>query len=234
MVTERALGPNVENRDTFEARLGIFQGEAREQILFAYDIAKNAHRNQLRDSGQRYFEHPRAATLILLDECKIDDPDLIVAALLHDTVEDTSIFGRRKNVPYSKWINRAHWRLSRVFNERVADMIVDLTVPMVENDEIKNKKEAKKRYLEGLLTSSPETLLVKMADRLHNLRTLNDRLPEDRIKVIKETEEIYFPIFERAMDRFPGETGLMLSEMTKVIELVRIKLDEVEQHEDEE
>jgi len=90
----------TENRQRFLDRLaGHFSIEDMRLIEYAYDLSKEAHRTHVRDSGERYFEHPREGALIIIDELKLYDRDLIIAFLLHDTGEDSPIFGNR-NVSY--------------------------------------------------------------------------------------------------------------------------------------
>lgn len=186
-----------ENRDSFQERLKELPEEAKKLIDLAYDLAKESHRPQVRDEGVRYFEHLRDVALILIDECKITDPDLIIAALLHDSIEDSATFGNR-TLAYSKWKETAKFRLTRVFNERVARVVMSLTKLKVDGEEIKTQKDADEIYFDNLREGGEETLLLKMCDRLHNLRTLAGTTKEKQERIIKETEEEYYPLFEEA------------------------------------
>lgn len=104
IITKRENNP--ENRETFLKRLeGKFSPEQIENIDFAYDIAKESHRPQSRESGERYFEHPRAGHLIMLDELDLYDYDLLVSFLLHDTGEDTPIWGNISD-SYDKFVKK--------------------------------------------------------------------------------------------------------------------------------
>jgi guanosine-3',5'-bis(diphosphate) 3'-pyrophosphohydrolase len=205
----------IENRVSFKERLKVLSWKERAKIEFAYDLAKASHRPQLREGGERYFEHPRAVTLILLDECKIKDPELVIAALLHDTVEDTQVFGHHEYRPYSRWIEVARFRLEPIFGKNVTDMIIALTKPRVDGVEIKTKRQSQSRYLENLVKAPRKTLLVKMADRLHNLRTMGYRPKGKQEKVLRETRNMYLPLFEKALQDYPKEVGLLLSEIRK-------------------
>lgn len=132
---------NKENRAMFLERLQDMPEEVVESINFAYDLSKEAHRPQKRETGERYFEHPRSVALILMDECKIKDPDIISAALLHDSVEDSSMFAKTSR-PYSRWRHVARFRLGKSFNPEVAEIVIALTKPQVDGEEIRLKDEA--------------------------------------------------------------------------------------------
>jgi hypothetical protein len=127
----------IENKDSFLDRLSERQWEDRETIMHAYDLSKIAHRNIYRDSGERYFEHPRQVALILMDECKISNPAIISTALLHDAMEDTILFGSYQRLPYTEWVKIARFRIGNTFGkygEQVADMIIALTKPKVDGE----------------------------------------------------------------------------------------------------
>jgi (p)ppGpp synthase/HD superfamily hydrolase len=198
-----------ENRASFHARLnrlGYSRGDDTfEKMDAAYDFSKEAHRPQVRKTGERYFEHPRSVALILLDECKIKDPNTIIASLLHDSVEDSPLFANRTQSP-SQWEQIAYKRLGAQFNQEVAGIIISLTKPTVDGKELKSKDEAHDYYLKNLTglseSENAKILLVKMSDRLHNLRTsinLEDKLKD---KIIKETEKDYFPLFESFWSKY--------------------------------
>ncbi len=204
-----------ENKAIFIARLeeeGLPE-ETLEIIDFAYDLSKTAHSKQYRDSGERYFEHLRSVALILIGECKILDPEMIIAALHHDAIEDTAIFGDR-STPFSQWKKKAEFRLGKVFNPETANMVITLTKPKADGVEIKDDKEAHDIYINNLKnTDDLRIILIKMADRLHNLRTLPGTAPEKQRRIVKETEEVYFPLFERALDEYPEQVTYLLDEM---------------------
>lgn len=155
--------------------------------------------------------------LILIDECKIKDPDLIIAALLHDSIEDSAIFCNSKK-PYSEWREIAFFRLSKIFNKNAAQIIISLTKPKADGKELKNKDDAFRLYINNLSAAPAETILIKMADRLHNLRTLKDTTPEKQRRKITETKEIYLPLFQKVLIKYPEEGRYMLDQMNKAIE----------------
>jgi (p)ppGpp synthase/HD superfamily hydrolase len=108
----------AENRDTFFRRVAKFLPELDpryQAICKAYEIAKDAFREVERDGGERYFEHLRAVALILLEYLEIEDYEVIIAALLHDIVED-----------------KPEWDIQRIRNEfgdRVALLVSYLSQP---------------------------------------------------------------------------------------------------------
>jgi (p)ppGpp synthase/HD superfamily hydrolase len=205
-----------ENRQKFLNRLQSLPINDILNIDLAYDLAKEAHRPQKRDSGERYFEHVRNVALILIDECKILEPDLIISALLHDTIEDTPIFGNTTKA-YSVWQKTAHYRLSKIFNPHIADCVITLTKPKVNGKEITSKTQIHDIYLNNLTTAAPEIILLKMCDRLHNLRSLKGTNPEKQIKTCQETLTEYFPIFEKIQNHYPTQYSYLVGQMNTEI-----------------
>ena len=145
-------------------------------------FAVNSHQGQFRDSGEEYFSHPLAVAQILAD-IKLDSLTIIVA-LLHDVVEDTKV---------------SLDDIAHNFDERVAELVDGVT----KLTRIENKSEAvvqAKNFKKLVLAISKDirVLIVKLADRLHNMRTLhNVKSPEKRHKKALETLEIYAALAER-------------------------------------
>lgn len=189
------------------------------KILFAYRLSRQAHAQQERESGEPYFEHLRRTALILMDECDIHDPDIIIAALLHDAIEDTTIFGGIENKTYTAWKETAQIHLNDIFHgfKGVTEMIITLTKPRVDKKEIETQEEADRLYKQHLTASPCKTILVKMADRLDNLRTLSGKPLDKQRAIITETRDFYFPLFERAKEKYPEKAEYMLDEMKKAI-----------------
>ena len=173
------MTPNRENRASFLAVITpLFAPSTVRRIMSAYDRSKEKHRYQKRKDGERYFEHARFTALILIVVLGCVDPDLICAAFLHDTIEDTRCTPEE---------------LEQLFGERVCQIVVRLT------------KKPKDGYAERLLTYGewPE-LMVKLCDRLHNLRTMGEGTsPGWRKKQYLETRDVYIPIFENLLDQAP-------------------------------
>ncbi len=159
--------------------LGDPEGESR-AFFDALDFACNAHEGQWRKSGDAYINHPGNVARILVQEMEIRDPEILAAALLHDTVEDveevtTEIIGERfgKNV------------------EAIVDGCTKITHFF--GDKQTFHKMVHRKIFSGA-AARLEVMLVKLADRLHNLRTL-DAMPRDRRqKVSDETLDIYAPM----------------------------------------
>lgn len=147
----------------------------------AYIFAMRMHSAQKRESGEPYFSHPLAVAE-LLTEFRLDSAT-IIAALLHDTIEDTAA---------------SYADLKELFGEDVANLVAGVT----KLSKVQLKSEASKQAenfqkLVLAISSDIRILLIKLADRLHNMRTLGYKKPESRLRIAKETMEIYVPLAER-------------------------------------
>ncbi len=238
-MTTEGIGPRIENYDTFMARFSSFSERELDALELAYQFPKAAHGKmlQVRLTGERYFEHPRLAALILVDECGLNKPEylpIICATLLHDVAEDTSLFGNPKKKRYGEWIEDVRRRVAGVFNvflgdsgsKLLADIEVAVTEPKVDGIDVLTEEQAIEIKHQKLIEGPVEGLLVKMSDRLHNLRTFvpkkkeGEKTPEEKIK---ETELILIPIFRRALEKYPKETEYLLAEIGKAIAALRVK-----------
>ena len=153
-----------------------------ETLSKAYTFALNAHKDQKRDSGDPYLSHPVAVANILTD-LKLDSAT-IATGLLHDTIEDT----------------KATYKIvEKEFGKEVADLVDGVTkISELEGKIIENSKAENIRKLILATSKDIRVLLVKIADRLHNMRTLDSISNEDRKKrIAKETMEIYAPLSDR-------------------------------------
>ncbi len=147
----------------------------------AYVYAMQAHGKQQRDSGDPYFSHPLEVAAILTD-LKLDDAT-IAAALLHDTIEDTDA-------------TRAE--IDRVFGHDIGRLVEGLTKLKKLDLVSKEAKQAENlRKLLLAIAADVRVLLIKLADRLHNMRTLAHRPPEARRRTAEETLDIYAPLAGR-------------------------------------
>ena len=157
----------------------------------AYTFAVKAHKNQKRDAGEPYIIHPVAVAAILTD-LKLDSAT-ITTGLLHDTIEDTKA---------------TYKTVEKEFGKEVADLVDGVTkISQLEGKVISNSKAENFRKLILATSKDIRVLLVKLADRLHNMRTLNS-VPdsEKRIRKAKETMEIYVPLADRmGMNRIRDE-----------------------------
>ena len=162
-----------------------------ETLSKAYDFAVKVHKDQKRQSGDPYVIHPVAVANILT-ELKLDSAT-IATGLLHDTIEDT--YATYKTI-------------EEQFGKEVADLVDGVTkISVFENQAISNSKAENFRKLILATSKDIRVLLVKLADRLHNMRTLNaiDK-EEKRKRIAKETMEIYAPLADRmGMNRIRDE-----------------------------
>jgi len=153
-----------------------------ETLSKAYSFAVNAHKNQKRDSGDPYLIHPVAVADILSD-LKLDSAT-IATGLLHDTIEDTKA---------------TYNTVEKEFGKEVADLVEGVTkISRLEGKVTQNSKAENFRKLILATSKDIRVLLVKIADRLHNMRTLNHVLDKSkRERIAKETMEIYAPLSDR-------------------------------------
>ena len=153
-----------------------------EALTKAYRFALNAHKDQKRDSGDPYLVHPVAVADILSD-LKLDSAT-ITTGLLHDTIEDTKT---------------TYQNVKSEFGKEVADLVDGVTkISELESKIIENSKAENIRKLILATSKDIRVLLVKLADRLHNMRTLNSIISNDRKKrIAQETMEIYAPLADR-------------------------------------
>src|SRR3989339_748924 len=151
-----------------------------DMVQLAYDFAAEAHKNQIRFNGEPYIEHPLRTAQILV-KLRMDEPT-IIAGLLHDVPEDTS---------------KTLQDIKDNFGEEVALLVEGITKLG------KLKYRGVDRYLDNLrkmflaMASDIRTIIIKFADRLHNLETLSALPPRKQQRIAQETLEIYGPIAQR-------------------------------------
>ena len=162
-----------------------------ESLNKAYNFALHAHQNQKREEGVPYIIHPVAVASILT-ELKLDSAT-ITTGLLHDTIEDT-------NVTYDN--------VKKEFGEEVAKLVEGVTKLSALEEKASNNSKAE-NFRKLILATSKDirVLLVKIADRLHNMRTIHFVKDKDKIiRKAKETMEIYAPLADRmGMNRIRDE-----------------------------
>ena len=163
-------------------RVMKYDPEANEDLLNrAYVYAMKAHGNQKRASGEAFFNHPLEVAAILT-EMKLDDAT-VAAALLHDTVEDTEA---------------THQEIEEKFGKEIAALVDGLT--KIDKLDLVTKEATEAENLRKLLLAMSKdvrVLLVKLADRLHNMRTLAHMKPDKRVRIAQETMDIYAPLAGR-------------------------------------
>ena len=152
------------------------------KITAAYELADEAHAGVKRSSGEPYITHPVAVACILLEFCM--DTDTICAALLHDVVEDTDV---------------SLDTIRRRFGEDVANLVDGVTkigqVPLNNSKEEQQAENIRKILI--AMSKDIRVIIIKLADRLHNMRTIMYRPPEKQRKKALETMNFYAPIAHR-------------------------------------
>ena len=186
-----------------------------EALTKAYDFAIRAHEKQKRDEGTPYIIHPIAVANILTD-LKLDSAT-IATGLLHDTIEDT---------------HATYKTIEEEFGKEVADLVDGVTkISEFENQAISNSKAENFRKLILATSKDIRVLLVKLADRLHNMRTIKFVIDKDKqIKKSKETMEIYAPLADRmGMNRIRDELEDLAFEILnpEARKLIKDRLDQI-------
>lgn len=161
-----------------------FPADEGQQILRAYEFAKEAHKDQRRKSGEPYIMHPVAVA------CNIHDMGLdaesIIAGLLHDTIEDTGI---------------TYGDVTREFGESVAVLVDGVTkLTQMEHTSYSTKEEQQMENLRKMFIAMAKdirVIMIKLADRLHNMRTIQFQKEQKQRDISVETMEIYAPLAHR-------------------------------------
>ncbi|MCW3172744.1 bifunctional GTP diphosphokinase/guanosine-3',5'-bis pyrophosphate 3'-pyrophosphohydrolase [Shewanella subflava] len=164
-----------------ESASAYLDAEQVELLKQAYLVARDAHEGQMRTSGEPYITHPVAVARILADMRL--DYETLMAALLHDTIEDTPVTKEE---------------LAELFGADVAELVEG--VSKLDKIKFRDKKEAQAenfRKMMMAMTQDIRVILIKLADRTHNMRTLGALRPDKRRRIARETLEIYAPIANR-------------------------------------
>ena len=186
-----------------------------EKLNKAYQYAVKAHENQKRASGDPYSNHPIAVASILSD-LELDSAT-IVTGLLHDTIEDT---------------HATYENIKKEFGQEIADLVEGVTkISVFENQANSSSKAENFRKLILATSKDIRVLLVKLADRLHNMRTIDAISKiEKKERIAKETMEIYGPLADRmGMHRIRDELEDLSFKVlnNKARELIKKRLDEI-------
>ena len=153
-----------------------------QQIRQAYELAREMHGAQMRKDGSPFITHPLAVAQIVAEELHLDS-ESIIAALLHDTIEDTSV---------------THEQIAKLFSPTVADLVEG--VSKLTRVHYTSKEEEQMENLRKMLMAMSKdirVILIKISDRLHNMRTMEYQTPEKQKQKSFETMEIYAPIAHR-------------------------------------
>ncbi len=151
------------------------------RIRQAFDFALRAHEGQKRKDGSPYFTHVAAAAVITA-EMGLDD-ESVMSALLHDTIEDTDV---------------THEQLEELFGADVANIVEGVTkLTRVQYNSLEEAQMENLRKMLLAMAKDIRVILIKLADRLHNMRTMEYQSPEKQLSKSRETMEVYAPIAHR-------------------------------------
>ena len=202
--------------ERLEQHLGGQEGPAK-VFWEALSFAVSAHQGQKRKSGEAYISHPLMVAQILVEELEIHDPEILGAAVLHDTVEDVE-----------EVTNEV---LGEVFGKRIETIVEACTkITHFSGDKQTFYKLVHRKLFSGA-ASQLEVMLIKLADRLHNLRTMQSMPKHKRQKIAEETLDVYAPLAQvmglNAMKRelynlallykFPRQSQKVLSAIEKTL-----------------
>lgn len=181
---------SVENRASFLARFELkVSPKDLKLIMLAYNLAKYGHHRDVRDSGERKFEHPRHTVIIATDELGINDPEIVISLLLHDIPEDSFILDVED--------------ITLIFGERVGKIVATLTKPKVDGKRFINKATRDSYYHECIANSDADTIICKLCDQLHNLRTLGSCSQEKQERKVAEMQVYYIPLIKNIREKYP-------------------------------
>ncbi len=167
--------------DVLESIKSIYSEKEAEFLTKAYYFAKNAHTGQKRASGEEYFTHPCAVAQILIDLRM--DSNTIAAAFLHDVLEDTPV---------------TQQDIKNEFGDEVLELVEGVT--KLDKIEFKSQEEEQAENFKKIFVSMAKDIrvvIIKLADRLHNMRSLNFLSKERQLKMARETLDIYAPLAGR-------------------------------------
>jgi GTP diphosphokinase / guanosine-3',5'-bis(diphosphate) 3'-diphosphatase len=172
----------AENLERFRTAIGAYlRPEDAAQVEAAYYFSAEAHRGQYRTSGEPYVSHPLAVAETLA-QWRLD-PQALIAALLHDVMEDTAI---------------TKAQLTEHFGKKAADLVDGVSkIDRIENQSYEEAQAENFRKMLLAMARDVRVILIKLADRLHNMRTLDAVRPDKRRRIARETLDIYAPIANR-------------------------------------
>jgi GTP pyrophosphokinase len=182
--TEKTINRRIvkEYKNLLKVSYQTLNENDKDLIRNALDIAIDAHKNQYRKSGEPYIFHPISVAKIVAEKIGLD-ANSIAAALLHDVVEDSEY-----NIE----------KIKSVFGEKIAKIVEGLTkISKLKKDKIISIQSENFRKMLLTLNDDVRVILIKIADRLHNMRTMDSMSYEKQIKISSETLYIYAPIAHR-------------------------------------
>jgi GTP diphosphokinase / guanosine-3',5'-bis(diphosphate) 3'-diphosphatase len=183
-ITATTVEEIVQIKRTFNKLLRAMRNSLKDQdkdnLMNAFELALDSHKYQRRKSGEPYIYHPIEVARICYEEIGLG-PTAVICALIHDVVEDTPI---------------SLDQIKKLFGEKIANIVDGLTkldgLYNVENAQAENFKKVL-----STLTQDVRVVLIKMADRLHNLRTIDSMPQHKQLKIAAETTYIYTPLAHR-------------------------------------
>lgn len=205
MLKQLAFLEGREDRKSFFRRVHRFAPPGSPDAVLiekGYDEAKEAFRKTFRKSGERSFEHCRGVAIILMDVVGVTDAATLVAALLHDVIEDC-----RKALGWNKDL------VEQKFNATVAFLVDALTMP---DGEFPNRDARIAAYHVQVLKAALcdiRVLMIKLADRLHNLVTCDALTRENQLRMVVETEKLYLP--------YAKQYNILYKELSQVLRFRR-------------
>ena len=163
-----------------------------EKVSFAYIASKYGHAQQKRDGGGRYFDHPKAAAWIYINELGGRDSRIICDLLLHDIKEDAYLL--------------SIYRIKLNFG-------IDVALDVLAVTKLPKGKETFEDNLRRIIDRGPWAIITKLCDRLHNVRSLNGCTPEKREKQIVETKTVVMPPLIQALYNTEDEWQIYASQI---------------------
>lgn len=203
MLKQLAFLEGREDRESFFRRVHLFALPYHNDALLvakAYQVAKETFRGTHRKQGERYFEHCRAVALILMDILHQTDIQAIVAALLHDIIEDCG----------------NSWPLTRVeseFGSTTSFLVGALTMPLGDYADRDERIAAFHAQILKATATDMRVIMIKLADRLHNLVTCDALIRENQLRMVEETEKLYLP--------YAKQYGILYKELSQVLRFRR-------------
>ena len=210
-----------EYKDLLRISYQTLTPEDKKLIRKAFDVAVDAHQDQRRKSGEAYIFHPIAVAKIVASQIGLGATG-IAAALLHDVVEDTDI---------------SISDIERLFNPKVAQLVEGLTkIAQVQKDLNVSMQAENFRKMLFTLNDDVRVILIKLADRLHNMQTMESMAESKQIKIASETLYIYAPLAHRLglynIKTELEDLGLKYTEPTVYNDIVS-KIKETKEEQDE-
>ncbi|MFP4362723.1 MAG: RelA/SpoT family protein [Spirochaetia bacterium] len=166
---------------TFAEKLNNYSQEAKDRILDAAYWAMDQHKDQKRRSGEPYFIHPIAVAEILISLRM--DPDTIIAALLHDILEDTEISRQQMRARFGKDV------------EKLVNGVTKISILKAKNKTVQESETIRKMLF--AMIKDIRVILIKLADKLHNMRTLEHLSEHRRRAIAQECLDVYAPLAGR-------------------------------------